>query len=131
VVGQSFGPNFSNPRGFLWQNGVMTDLNTLVKPGSAALQVVFGNDINSRGEITGQAFYPGIGESGEFRAVLLIPRDKGHADDAGCKGGPQGAAIASTENNRCWPPSPSSQGIRALLQQSLSGRFGAGVMNLH
>ena len=33
VVGQSFGPNFSAIRAFLWQNGVMVDLNTLLKPG--------------------------------------------------------------------------------------------------
>jgi probable HAF family extracellular repeat protein len=56
VVGFSFDQNLS-ARAFIWQDGVMTDLNTLVKPRSTPLYLVFGNDINSRGEI---AAYPSI-----------------------------------------------------------------------
>jgi probable HAF family extracellular repeat protein len=131
VVGQSCGDAFcsSHPKAFLWQNGVMTDLNTLVKPGSTTLYLVFGNDINSRGEIIGQAFDPGAPGGGQFRAVLLIPCDAGHANNAGCAGGSQGATVASAQNGRAWLPSPSPLGVRALLQQSLSGRFGAGLMS--
>jgi len=54
VVGVSYGAGFSHPRGFLWQNGVMTDLNTLVPAGSTLTLQVAG-DINDRGEITGAA----------------------------------------------------------------------------
>ena len=55
-------------RAFLWQDGVMTDLNTLVPAGSPVL--LYANDINDRGEITGEAFDPGTGDAPAF---LLIP----------------------------------------------------------
>ena len=43
-------------RAFIWQNGVMTDLNCLTVPGSQFL--LFANDINDRGEISGELFDP-------------------------------------------------------------------------
>jgi probable HAF family extracellular repeat protein len=43
-------------RAFIWQNGVMSDLNNMTTPGSEFL--LYANDINNRGEITGQAFDP-------------------------------------------------------------------------
>jgi probable HAF family extracellular repeat protein len=54
VVGQSCDPS-GNCRAFLWQNGVMTDLNTLIPPGSS-LYLIIAISINDRGEIVGQAF---------------------------------------------------------------------------
>jgi probable HAF family extracellular repeat protein len=65
VVGQSIGAGGS--RAFLWQNGVMTDLNTLVPPGS--LYLVYANDINASGEIAGGAFDENTGESPAFLAT--------------------------------------------------------------
>jgi probable HAF family extracellular repeat protein len=50
VVGTSFGA--SGMRAFLWQNGTLYDLNTLVQP-NAPLYLVATGDINDRGEITG------------------------------------------------------------------------------
>lgn len=50
IVGTSFGP--SGPRAFLWHNGTLYDLNTLVQP-DAPLYLVATGDINDRGEITG------------------------------------------------------------------------------
>jgi len=68
VVGESCADaTFSVCRAFLWQNGVMTDLNTLVPPGS--LSLIFANDINSSGEITGGAFNPATGDAPAFLAV--------------------------------------------------------------
>jgi probable HAF family extracellular repeat protein len=124
VVGPSYAANFS-PRAFLWQNGVMVDLNTLLKPASTSLYLLWGDYINSRGEITGGAYNR---SNGEVRAYLAIPCDAGHADNAGCAGGPQG--VASAQNGRAWLPSPSPQGVRALLQQSLSSRLTVGRMSL-
>lgn len=51
----------------------MTDLNTLIPPGSN-LNVPFGSNINNSGEITGAT----VNAQGVERAVLLIPR--GRAD---------------------------------------------------
>jgi probable HAF family extracellular repeat protein len=65
VVGQSIGAGGS--RAFLWENGVMTDLNTIVPPGS--LNLVYANDINASGEIAGGAFDQATGESPAFLAI--------------------------------------------------------------
>jgi len=70
VVGVSYGPGFSNPRAFLWQNDVMTDLNSLVPAGSTLTLQVAG-DINDRGEITGAAFDSSTKTNPAF---LAIPR---------------------------------------------------------
>ncbi len=68
VVGQSIGANGS--RAFLWQDGILTDLNTLTPPGSPFL--VYANDINDAGEIAGQGCDQCA--AGETFAVKLIPR---------------------------------------------------------
>ncbi len=56
-------------RAFLWQGGVMTDLNTLVAPGYSGV-LTDAQDINDRGEITGQA---SIASTGEVPAFLAVP----------------------------------------------------------
>lgn len=55
-------------RAFLWQNGVMKDLNTLVAPGYAGV-LTNGQDINDLGVITGRASDPASGTSPAFRAT--------------------------------------------------------------
>jgi probable HAF family extracellular repeat protein len=67
VVGQSIGP--AGSRAFFWQNGVMTDLNTLVAHG--ALSLVYANDINDSGEIVGGAYNATTSDSPAFLAVPL------------------------------------------------------------
>jgi probable HAF family extracellular repeat protein len=68
VVGVSYGPGFSHPRAFLWQDDVMTDLNNLIPAGSNLTLQVAG-DINDRGEITGTAFDSSTKTSPAFLAV--------------------------------------------------------------
>jgi probable HAF family extracellular repeat protein len=78
VVGQSIGANGS--RAFIYRDGVLTDLNTLVAPGSPFL--IYANDINDRGEIVGQGCQQC--STGETFAVKLIPKgddDNGDDDD--------------------------------------------------
>jgi probable HAF family extracellular repeat protein len=70
VVGVSFGAGFTNPRAFLWQDGVMTDLNTLIPSGSA-LYLEVAQEINDLGEIVGQANDQSAGDAPAF---LLVPR---------------------------------------------------------
>ena len=69
VVGVSYGAGFSHPRAFLWQNDIMTDLNTLIQTGTLTLQVA--GDINDRGEITGAASDSSTKTNPAF---LAIPR---------------------------------------------------------
>jgi probable HAF family extracellular repeat protein len=72
VVGLSCGE--SGCRAFLWDGGVMTDLNTLVAPGFAG-HLVFANDINDAGVITGQTLDQ---ETDESLAFVAAP-SRGHA----------------------------------------------------
>lgn len=63
VVGLSF-----SGHAFLWQNGQMTDLNELVVPGTTLI-LTNAQDINDRGEITGQATDPSTGATVAFEAI--------------------------------------------------------------
>jgi len=130
VVGGSCDVNV-NCRAFLWENGVMTDLNSLVTPGSTPLYLIFGNDINSRGEIATYACLgclpPGIPE---FHAALAIPCDEQHTDIPACaETTPTVAqttasvtvAPATTGNSKVTLP----ENVRKLLQNRMRfGRFG-------
>lgn len=68
VVGVSYGAGFSNPRAFIWQNGVMTDLNTLI-PANSSLYLQVGQEINDLGVIVGDATDPGNGTNPAFVAI--------------------------------------------------------------
>jgi probable HAF family extracellular repeat protein len=66
IVGMSCATGFADCRAFIYENGEMTDLNTLV-PGFSG-HLVFANDINDKGEITGG--------TGDGLAFLAIPISK-------------------------------------------------------
>lgn len=71
---------------FLWENGSIVDLQTLVLPGSdisvssCAGCEIGAYNINDRGEIVGQ----GVLSNGDSRVILLIPCDEDHPDVEGC-----------------------------------------------
>jgi probable HAF family extracellular repeat protein len=66
VVGQSFGAN--DARAFLYEDGLMTDLNNLIQPNSS-LSLLLANDVNDRGEIVGYAMDTSTGSIVAFLAV--------------------------------------------------------------
>jgi probable HAF family extracellular repeat protein len=73
-LGQVVGVSFPSSHAFLWQNGVMTDLNKLIAPTSQFLLVSTG-DINNSGEITGQACVVSEGTcTTTLVAFLAIPK---------------------------------------------------------
>lgn len=90
IVGNSF-PCASGPdgpaHGFLWQNGLMTDLNAFVPPGSS-LTLSFAGFINDRGEIAGVGVLP----DGNGHAVLLVPCGEG---TEGCVDAPLDPAVVA------------------------------------
>ena len=114
--GQVVGPSFDadgNPRAYLWQNGVMTDLNTLIPAGSP-LFLLFAESINSRGEIVGF----GATEAGDVHAFLATPSN-GAFDSEGAA--PAARGVTS--------PMVLSEDARKLVQQRLPfGRFGVRLM---
>jgi len=57
IVGVSYASGFSNPRAFVYENGMMTDLNTLAPNSPLYLQVA--QDINNSGVIVGMGCTPG------------------------------------------------------------------------
>jgi probable HAF family extracellular repeat protein len=92
VVGASFDTNF-NPRAFLWRNGVITDLNTLIPENSPFVSLLFAHGINSRREIAGF----GLTIGGEVHGFLAIPSEHDpNAESAGSEiPGRSGAAVHS------------------------------------
>ncbi len=68
VVGVSLDSSF-NPRAFLWRNGAMNDLNTLI-PANSPLYLLTGCSINIHGEIVGLAVET---STGDLHAYLATP----------------------------------------------------------
>jgi probable HAF family extracellular repeat protein len=119
VVGTSYDVDF-NLRAFLWQNGVMTDLNALV-PASSPMFLLFATAINSRGDIVGF----GVTSGGDVHAFLAVLCDRNHADSECCRVDGEGAAAEANESAE-RPQRVLSEDARGLLQQRLPfGRFGA------
>jgi probable HAF family extracellular repeat protein len=105
VVGISCTAGFASCRAFLWQNGRMVDLNSLVTGGSDE-HLYTANDINDRGEITGQSLNLA---TQEFSAVWAIPGQSRHGHDSDSARSEIGLARL--------PPRPEAEDI---LMQSLS-----------
>jgi probable HAF family extracellular repeat protein len=74
VVGNDFDSNFNWSHGFIWQNGVMTDLNTLI-PADSNLLIISASNINERGQISGMATVVNGPDTGNIHAYLATPVD--------------------------------------------------------
>jgi len=76
VVGSSFNSENSWSHGLIWQNGVMTDLNTLF-PASSNLYVISASNINESGQIAGMAVEMAGPQAGQIvHAFLATPVDE-------------------------------------------------------
>jgi probable HAF family extracellular repeat protein len=119
VVGVSCGVN--NCRPFLGENGVMTDLNTLIPPNSP-LYLTFGSGINDRGEITGTACVVSNGVcTSEVPAFLAIPCRQGDTNNEECQDAVEGPSGASVR-----PAAVLRQEMRERLRLHQGfGRFGS------
>jgi probable HAF family extracellular repeat protein len=71
--------SFNTSRAFLWENGSMADLNTLIPPNSP-LYLFYPYTINQKGEIA----VNGFDANGVEQAALLIPCDEDHPGVEGC-----------------------------------------------
>jgi probable HAF family extracellular repeat protein len=112
VVGQSCDAS-GNCRAFLWKNGTMIDLNTLLRPGTSLyLNGAFA--INDEGEIVGVAYQATTGNYPAFLAIL----GPGSCDN-------ETAASSAQVNPR--PNVTTPENLRKLVQRRLvSGRLAGG-----
>jgi len=110
IVGISCSAGFATCRGFLWQNGVMTDLNSLVAPGYGD-QIYAAGDINELGRITGQAFNPA---TNEYSAFLAVP-EHGHGS---------ADRVAASPGTRADGRRGSPVALPEHLRRALLGRLG-------
>jgi len=91
-AGQIVGNSFSCRGGIfhhavLWENGSITDLNTLVPP-NGPLELVAATSINDRGEIAGNGVPPGVDPKDlatKGHAFLLIPCGQNHLNAKDCQ----------------------------------------------
>jgi probable HAF family extracellular repeat protein len=117
IVGASVsapGPATGNPRAFLWQNGVMSDLNALAPGSPLYLLNAFG--INEFEEIVGFGFEP---ESGELHGFLAQPCDAG-STTASCQVSDD-FAEANHGHETKKPPVLSETARKQLLRWGLRG----------
>ena len=73
--GQVVGSTFNSAgwsHGFIWQNGVATDLNTLI-PEDSNLFIIAASNINERGQISGMATVLTGPDKGKIHAILATP----------------------------------------------------------
>ena len=125
IVGYSVSCDFSKQRSFLWENGSMVDLNTLIPPNSD-LQLVETIAINDRGEIAGDGVPSGCGGDATCgRAYVLIPCGGDHAEPAGCNADVSQNSAASINQGptAVTPGSPAASEMMARVRARLSRRF--------
>jgi probable HAF family extracellular repeat protein len=79
VVGSAFPCDFSAETAFLWEDGSMVDLNSLIPPNSP-LYIFTASFIDDRGQIAAFGSLP----DGDQHAVLLVPCDESHPGVEGC-----------------------------------------------
>ena len=73
--GQVVGSTFNSvgwSHGFIWQDNVMTDLNTFISKDSN-LFIIAASNINERGQISGMAMVLTGPDTGKIHAILLTP----------------------------------------------------------
>ena len=71
VVGSTFN-SMGWSRGFIWQDNVLTNLNTLI-PGDSNLFIIAASNINDRGQISGMATVMSGPDKDKIHAILLTP----------------------------------------------------------
>ncbi len=92
------------PSAFVWRNGQMTDLNTVVHGGSS-LHLLAGSSINNEGEIVGMAIDT---QTGEAHGFLATPRHHSDRDND-----------AESEVRNDAKSSFSTEAVRKLLESGL------------
>jgi len=99
---------------FLWQNGLMTDLNAFAPPGSSLTPWGDGAFINDRGEIAGLRVLP----DSDLHAFVLVPCGKG---TDGCVDAVEGAAGTASMIRSSAAPATQRRPTATVANPALSG----------
>ena len=110
-MGSNYDSNFNWSHAFIWQDDVMTDLNTLF-PASSNLFATMANKINERGQISGMATVLSGPHAGDIHAFLA-------ATPVNASIGKSVADVAHEHPKSNVPASVGNQ----LLQRFGPGRF--------
>jgi len=110
VVGTSIDEQ-GDPHAFIWQQGVMTELNDLTPAGSP-LFLLFGFSINSRGEIVGSGIQVSTGEEHAYLAVPSNGEVTGESTTSAAPGN-------SSERPKVVLP----ENVRKMLHQRMAQRY--------
>ena len=117
----------SSTAAFLWENGDMVDLNTVVPP-HAGVQLDGGDDyINDEGEILTSATL----SNGERHAFLLIPRDESHSDRGECDENVKGAPATAQSSSAVFAQNPRAMTVDNLSAGARMGAHGRYCGGLH
>jgi probable HAF family extracellular repeat protein len=115
IVGLSLDANF-DPHPYLWQNGVMTGLNSLI-PADSPLSLLIACSINSSGEIVGLA----VTSTGEVHGCLATPSNMAAGSEV-LSPAAQGATgpTALPDHDRQMPvPRWRGEDVKARLEATL------------
>jgi len=111
VVGSNFDSQGNWNHAFIYQNGIMTDLNSLF-PKSSNLLAVMANKINERGQISGMAIVLSGPDMGNIHAFIATPVTQSI-----------GRSVADDAPTRPKSNLPANVGNQ-LLPRFLLGQFG-------
>jgi probable HAF family extracellular repeat protein len=126
VVGfsQDLNGDFSSTVAWIWQYGVMTDLNTLI-PTHSPWFLIEALGINDRGQIAGPAFNI---STGDFHGYLLTPCEASHGDSE-CEDEGAATAVAQDETDQKHDVVIPENVRQLLLQRRGLGRFMSSPQN--
>jgi probable HAF family extracellular repeat protein len=110
VVGSTLDSQGNWAHGFIYQDGVMTDLNALL-PADSNLFITMANKINERGQISGMATVLSGPHAGDVHAILATPVNASI-----------GTSVADVAQGHPKSNLPANVGNR-LLQRFRLGRF--------
>jgi probable HAF family extracellular repeat protein len=108
VVGHSFPCDSDADRGYVWQNGVITDLNDFV-PENSSIVIGSAGYISDNGVIAAAGRLP----NGDTRAIILIPCSEGERD---CR--------AAHHRARSQQPKPDQTKAKSVLKPTPREGFG-------
>jgi probable HAF family extracellular repeat protein len=128
VVGQSFACDGGVVHTFLWENGSIVDLNSLIPPNSN-LQLVDTRSINDHGEIAGIGLPPrctlAIGDTQCGHAFVLIPCDNDHSDVEGCEARGEAPTAAIQDSPTAVNQNPGNLKDTRLTPREIAARIQA------